>query len=746
MSRADSGADRFGPRTRAKRAPSWHEMSRADSGADRFGPRTRAKRAPSWHEMSSLVAVALLTACGGGAAQPNHPAAAAARDHEACLGDDAKACVRMAKRFEGQGAAVDWRRYRRVFESICATRYPEDPRACVAGAFHARACDLGVSASCASLASLYESRRLGKAERAAELWARACSAGDTASCARAAAALPPDKAAALFAPACAAGDQAACTSLADLLERGAGVTRDLPRARTLRDAACKVKVAPACSALARMWLRGVGGPRDGGTAWKLAEQACNLGDADACMMWGGAFASGAMGEPDMARQYELHHRAAGLYDKACDAGQARACGALGRMLRVGDGVVEDRERGLALELRGCRAGDGPACIAWATRGPHRVKVDRGGAHAIAAACLGGDGAACHAVGYLGLAAPDEPFRRGCAAGDPASCSAYGIGALPIDEAHRHALDAACEVGFGPGCYHLGVALESGGDATEGDAATRAYGRGCALAYAASCTRLGLMQQQGYLLDGSAGPRASFERACTGGDRAGCFELARLLREGSADDRATAAGMLERACNGGNADACAELGSVALLEKGCAGGAPAACLARAKIDEPAAWLEQAVTAARARCSKLRAPCGGQLSSESVVRGWTDYDGRPTFALLEAPACGVALERACVSLRDALVARCTTLDSGPGCFDAAAEIRDLAGAGLSIGSAPADAADQRGVKLADAACKKGSAASCAALGAAHHEGRGVPQDGKKADRLIHRACQLDKSYCP
>jgi hypothetical protein len=703
----------------------------------------------------------MLSACGGAPVDPPAPAAstASARDYEACRGGSAPACARLAERFERGGeAAVDWRRFRPLFQHVCHTPYPADPDACVAGALHGRACDLGRAASCAALGDLQP--RLG-GDGAAALYARACRGGHTASCGRAAAELGPARAREVLEAGCAAGDAAACAALADLLERGApagdGVTRDLPRARSLREEACRKDHGGACHALARMWLRGVAGPRDGARAWKLAARGCDLGDAGACRMWGRAHGDGSLGEPDMAKQYELHQRAAELFEAACDAGAPAACHALGQLLRVGDGVKEDRSRGLSLQLAACRGGHGPACSAWVTRGPHRVPLDGRGAQAVASACAAGDGAACLAVGYLGLASPDAPFERGCRAGDAASCSAYGIEELPPTEARRRALADACELGYGPGCYHMGVALEIGGDATDGDKATAAYARGCALAFAPSCTRLGAMQQQGYVVEGSAGPRAAFERACGGGDRAGCVELARLLREGSAEDAAAAEGMLARACGAGSAEACAELGAAKLasdptaaaelLQKACAAGAASACMKRASALAGGArkpWLDEAVSAARARCSALRAHCGGQLEPSGVSRGWVVYDDAPSFVLTEAPACGVVLERACVGLRDALLERCTGLDAG--CFDAAAEIRELAGAGLSIGSAPADAADRRGAELADKGCKKGVAADCAALARAHREGRGVARDERKAERLSRRACQLEPALCP
>ena len=56
-------------------------------------------------------------------------------------------------------------------------------------------------------------------------------------------------------------------------------------------------------------------------------------------------------------------QAAALYEKACDAGEARSCLDLGRLYETGAVVEADPERALAFYKRACALGNVEGCLA-----------------------------------------------------------------------------------------------------------------------------------------------------------------------------------------------------------------------------------------------------------------------------------------------------------------------------------------------------------------------------------------------
>lgn len=705
----------------------------------------------------------------------------AALRYRACLGGSARACHDAAGMFErGEVKPPNPRRVRAMFEHVCHNRFPFDPGACTAGALYGRACEGRLGEACAALAALHGSGRLGRRSTAMarSLHRRACLRGHRPSCTVVASALArtdPAAAAKLLASACDGGDMAQCVALADLLERGAGIDRDLPRARALRKRACDAKHGGACSALAGMWQKGIGGERGKSRALALYAAACELDEPDACLSLARAHATGEIGEADMAAHYELSGKAAKLYGPACEAGDAHACHVLGSLHRQGGGVREDRALGIALQKRACEAGYGAACIAFLQRGPHRVSIKSHPkmARAVSDACREGEGAACFAVGWIGrrdlesagARPPAHPYSRGCRVGHPASCNALGIAAFPPSQAGMAALAGACDLGYAPACHHLGVAKEMRADVEADEEAVIAYGRGCGLDWAPACTRLGMMRRQGHVTPGAMSASAAFEKACEGGDPSGCYELGLLMRGQSGGDGKVGMRLLERACQKGHVASCADLGerllatgareaAIGKLESACTRGGSHACVvladALAKGDEQKArrktLLEEAITGATNACDDGLAVCGTTVTSRAATPRWASYEGAPARELGDPPACGIALERACLVVRDAHVKMCDLTKSGKRCFDGGAAIRKLASAGLSIGVADAKRVEEAGFAAAEKGCRKNNALACEAVAASYRSGRGVEADDKKADRYQKRACRLDETRCP
>jgi uncharacterized protein len=149
------------------------------------------------------------------------------------------------------------------------------------------------------------------------------------------------------------------------------------------------------------------------------------------------------------------------FEKACGAGDTKACLELGDMLVKGLGGVMDKKRADEVLARACGAGDAAACA------------------------LGGD---------IAYARDDVDSRRlllrACGLGHVGSCVdaawmlRHGEGGS-ADEAEADALlEAACEKGDADGCFFLGLAREARGDK---DAAAP-FDKACALGDPVACGR------------------------------------------------------------------------------------------------------------------------------------------------------------------------------------------------------------------------------------------------------------------
>jgi len=154
--------------------------------------------------------------------------------------------------------------------------------------------------------------------------------------------------------------------------------------------ACDAKQAKACTALGVRYL-GSAAAGDGERALEAFDRACAAGDGAGCSLAGGILQRGR-GEiaPDWPRSYKLSKRGCelgddnGCYDAACDQvaargveksaapaaatferlckkGLAQACGSLGMLFYVGDGVKRDPERATALLEQACKGGDVRSC-------------------------------------------------------------------------------------------------------------------------------------------------------------------------------------------------------------------------------------------------------------------------------------------------------------------------------------------------------------------------------------------------
>src|SRR4051812_46486826 len=81
---------------------------------------------------------------------------------------------------------------------------------------------------------------------------------------------------------CARDSTASCNALADALEAGAYIDKDMVRAAALRTKLCEQRVGDACWRLGHQVLNGDGVHLDEDRADRLLDQACEAGSAEGC--------------------------------------------------------------------------------------------------------------------------------------------------------------------------------------------------------------------------------------------------------------------------------------------------------------------------------------------------------------------------------------------------------------------------------------------------------------------------------
>jgi TPR repeat protein len=279
---------------------------------------------------------------------------------------------------------------------------------------------------------------------------------------------------------------------------------------------------------------------------------------------------------------DLDPRRAPEWQRACDGGDAAACGHLGALYEQGLGVVRDLARARALHEKACTGGYWFSC--------HNLIV------------LGDD------VGRRVLA---DDGRRGCERGSPWSCDQLAL--FTSDKAEsRRAFERGCDGDWGPSCYSLSLSMVSRDPARARALRQKACKLGnpnacqneraqstvevsrpaleqkCARGAARACHDLA------QLTDGNGTPlvgdkrRAELElRACAGHIAPGCYEAGRHERGAKRLER------LSRACDGDVADACRDLAidrssggsgiaedqveAARLHRAGCDGGSAQSCL-------------------------------------------------------------------------------------------------------------------------------------------------------------------------
>jgi TPR repeat protein len=270
---------------------------------------------------------------------------------------------------------------------------------------------------------------------------------------------------------------------------------------------------------------------------------CKPGDADGCKQQCDKGHAGSCRElAELLARSSSAGSAAAPAQKACEAGEARACTVLGQLARAGTGVAKDDA----------------AAGKWLEMG-----------------CSGGDGAGCTALGKLSASDGARSlllFEKGCSGGDVAGCAAAGAqhlgtgapGAKRETLRARDFLSKACDGGDAASCASLGALYDAGDPQLPKQPilAEMMLRRGCMRGAMDACGGLGML-----LLSKQGGnpndAKMQLERACLGRDVLACA----ALKVAFGDARPVPIDVKQRmalntACMGGSARACA---NVALLD-------------------------------------------------------------------------------------------------------------------------------------------------------------------------------------
>jgi hypothetical protein len=298
---------------------------------------------------------------------------------EDCENGDRLACISSAtkstKEESAGGGMVAWLRkacdlgdgtscYLLAQRHIVGAQWTDDE----AGFALERGCVLGVTPACEDAGDRFMdgSNIRGSVAIAAERFRRAneiaskqCAEGDARACVRVSeqfrrgrgvaqdamvAKRFSGRAVAIYREDCDTGDAMACDTLGDALNLGYwGVLVDLGQAMVLYEKACRRDAALGCDKLAKIHQFELGEAQDGEKVGELYRKACDAGDAKSCFAIGDSVQGIAVG------------------DKMCSQGNRFACEDLSSRFENGEGVSVDRRRADVLNSSACALGGGHDC-------------------------------------------------------------------------------------------------------------------------------------------------------------------------------------------------------------------------------------------------------------------------------------------------------------------------------------------------------------------------------------------------
>jgi hypothetical protein len=213
---------------------------------------------------------------------------------------------------------------------------------------------------------------------------------------------------------------------------------------------CDAGDAPSCANLGSMYHRGTGGTaKDPGKARQYLDKACRAGQTRACYELGNNY----VGQEPVSYPREA------AFMMGCAFGDAESCNQEATCLEEGEGVPKDQQKAIGLYIRACSAGSRAACENVGTTFLSGLGVPRDedrGLGFIERACFGGKYAAC-----LG-GDSDAEMKRNHAR-------------------HLKMAEFACRSGYTGGCTEAAEAYAPGGYAPPNPAkVAELRGKACAL--------------------------------------------------------------------------------------------------------------------------------------------------------------------------------------------------------------------------------------------------------------------------
>lgn len=455
------------------------------------------------------------------------------------------------------------------------------------------------------------------------------------------------------------------------------------------------------------------------------EPACSRGEASACEIAGLGYLSGQAVAKDIGR-------ARIMLERACEKGRPLACSGFAKMAEDGQGVELSAPRQTTLLTLGCNEGDANACY----RLGHRLL-----------------GTATRPATAANLKHAHEFFDRACAGADPQGCLQLGIEAKTGRVGPRDVVKAAswlataCEHNIAAGCYELGDLQVASGTAVHNPARGRAnLDKACTRSAGNACAQLAQLMEAGE--KNLARAETLHQRACELEQWNSCLALGRyeLATSPSAAERS-----FDKACSAGITAACFEQGklldgrssgmeaapeqALSLYEKACAAEIHPACGYAAQLELRQLNGRSPAPESRERlASWVRTGCEVERQDESclVLALWTSAgengvtrDAKRAAALL-GPLCARATEGAKLK-RDATM---STAEYGEACH----RLGRLHETGLGVEQNVLGAAS-----LYEKGCDAGHQPACLSEATLQWRGMaGVKRDPESAVSQFKRLC--------
>jgi len=298
---------------------------------------------------------------------------------------------------------------------------------------------------------------------------------------------------------------------------------------------------------------------------------CEPGDAAGCSEQCGKGHAGSCASLGYALLDKRDDKgAADALKKSCDGDVARACVSLGMLTARGRGVAQDRNAAQALFEKGCQAGEAKGCgelgrarLSGAGQNPQSA------AELLQKACNGGDDQSCGDAARLyangsgvskDLKVAAELHKRACNGTVPASCGEYaalldsGVPGLARDPILIEMLyRRACFQGHGESCAELGRVLLSRPQGDPTSESKLLFERACNARVSFACAALKVQYGGTRPVMPSVPEKQALTQSCTAGNKSACIKSAVL--DLAAGYKTLAQPTLIRICAGGDAWAC-----------------------------------------------------------------------------------------------------------------------------------------------------------------------------------------------